>query len=295
MTELDDLALTFQQERARLRGVAFRVLGSAEEAEDAVQETWIRFSRADVQLIDNVPGWLTTVTSRICLDLLRVRRSRAEGPLSLDGTLGSLPVSGSLSPEDEALLSDAVSRALLVVMQVLTPTERLSFVLHDVFKVPFNEISAIIQCSSGAAKMMASRARRRVQGMDPYDPTGHGRKREIVAAFSAAARAGDLDLLIEVLAPDVRLRVEGVQVEDIVVEGVDAVSSRAVRFGSADTRSDVVDVDGTVGIVTWRGQVAVAVLWMDISDDRIRSVRLTTDAAAIARVLTDIGSGRDTE
>lgn len=291
MTDVEDLARAFELERPRLRNVAFRVLGSASEAEDAVQECWIRFSRTDIRLVDNVQGWLTTVTSRICLDLLRARRGRWEVP-RLDPTVGSDRESGALGPEDEALLSDAVGRALIVVMQILTPTERLAFVLHDVFKMPFDEIGAIIERSSGAAKMMASRARRRVQGADPDGQTSHARKREIVAAFSAAAREGDLNLLIDVLAPDVVLRVEGVQQKDIVVEGADRVSARAVLFGGADTRSDVVDIGGSAGLITWRGDVAVAAIRMDIRDDRIRLLRLTTDHAALARILTEIGHGR---
>ena len=276
------LATAFEHERARLRSVAYRVLGSIEEADDAVQEAWLRLARSDTAAIDNLPGWLTTVTSRICLDLLRNHRSRGEIATGLEPAPHANDT-GLLGPEEEALLADGVGRALLVVMHVLTPLERLAFVLHDMFKVPFEEISAIIGKSPGAAKMMASRARRRVQGAEPDGHPDPNRKRDIVAAFTAAARGGDIDLLIELLAPDVALHVESTEMAPVLVEGAAAVSSRAVLFGAADTRSEVVLVAGTPALLTWRGTVPVAAMQLTIDDDRITRLWLTTDPATAER------------
>lgn len=271
------LANLFDRDRPRLRGVAFRMLGSFAEADDAVQEAWIRLSRADSDEIKNLSGWLTTVVSRICLDQLRHQRSRGELPSGLEPAVSAQMAAEGLGPEDEALLSDAVGRALLTVLHVLTPPERLAFVLHDMFQVPFVEIGSLLDRSPGAVKMMASRARHRVRGGETSGETSEARRREIVAAFIAAARGGDLDALIQVLDPNVVLKAEVPDLGEVVVEGAAAVSARAVLFGAEDTRSVLAMVNGTTGLLTLRGDVVVAAMQVDIRHDRIVELRLTTN------------------
>ncbi|HEY2792865.1 MAG TPA: sigma-70 family RNA polymerase sigma factor, partial [Micromonosporaceae bacterium] len=207
MDTQDRLADEFEAHRAHLRAVAYRMLGSATEAEDAVQEAWLRLSRADADSVDNLGGWLTTVVARICLDMLRSRKSRREEPLE------SSPVRHSTAdPEQEAVLSDSVGLALLIVLDTLAPAERLAFVLHDMFDVPFDEIAPIVDRSEAAARQLASRARRRVQGADPDAPPDQERdaerRRAVVEAFLAAARGGDFEALLTVLDPDVVVRAD---------------------------------------------------------------------------------------
>ncbi len=199
----DNLAAQFEANRQRLQAVACRMLGSIAEAEDAVQETWLRLSRSDPDSIDNLGGWLTTVLSRVCLGLLRSRRAHPEEPLARE----ELPpdVGG---PEEEAVLADTLGPALLVVLDTLGPAERLAFVLHDLFAVPFDDIAPIIERSPAAARQLASRARRRVQGADPADPADRRRQQEIVEAFLAASRRGDLEALVSLLDPDAVLRAD---------------------------------------------------------------------------------------
>src|SRR6186997_571751 len=209
MNERNYLAEQFEENRAHLRSVAYRMLGSVSEVDDAVQEAWLRLSRADATSIDNLGGWLTTVVARVCLDMLRSRTSRREEPFTphapepvATGTRGS-------SPEQEALLADSVGLALLVVLDRLTPAERLAFVLHDLFAVPFEEIAGIVGRSPAAARQLASRARRRVQGAPASPDADLGRQREVVDAFIAAMRSGNFDALVAVLDPDVVIRSDG--------------------------------------------------------------------------------------
>ncbi|HSA52993.1 MAG TPA: sigma-70 family RNA polymerase sigma factor, partial [Yinghuangia sp.] len=204
----DRLAELFEAHRDGLRAVAYRMLGSREEAEDAVQEAWIRLGRSHADSVDNLPGWLRTVVTRICLDMLRSRRSRREDPADSD-EFDQVPDTGRTGgPEDQALLADAVSRALLVVLDTLTPAERVAFVLHDMFAVPFDQIAPLVERSPAAAKKLASRARHKVQGT-PVVPTAElARHRAVVEAFLAAARAGDLAAVLAVLAPDVVRRAD---------------------------------------------------------------------------------------
>jgi len=199
----------FEENRPRLRGVAYRLLGSLSEAEDAVQEAWLRLHRTDTATVDNLPGWLTTVVSRVCLDMLRSRQSRREEPIGaqVDGP-GALRSDGA-DPEGEAVLADSVGVALLVVLDTLTPAERLAFVLHDLFAVPFEEIGSILGRSPDAAKQLASRARRRVRGAPASSDADKARQREVVEAFLTAARTGDLEGLLAVLDPDAVLRIDG--------------------------------------------------------------------------------------
>src|SRR6266496_3269619 len=204
MDKHEGLAQRFEAERGRLRGVAYRMLGSLGEAEDAVQEAWLRLGRADSGSIDNLEGWLTTVVARVCLDMLRSRKSRGEQPLD-----GEAPVADrghAPDPEEELLLADSVGLALLVVLDTLEPAERLAFVLHDLFDLSFDEIAPIVGRSPTAARQLASRARRRVQGADAVRDADLTRQREVVDAFLAASRGGDFDALLAVLDPDVVLR-----------------------------------------------------------------------------------------
>lgn len=199
----------FEEHRPRLRGVAYRMLGSLSEAEDAVQEAWLRLTRSETATIENLAGWLTTVVSRVCLDMLRSRKSRREEPLGAAVTEPSAEPPTGGDPEGEAVLADSVGVALLVVLDTLTPAERLAFVLHDLFAVPFDEIGAIMRRSPAAAKQLASRARRRVRGSPAPSDTGQARQREVVEAFLRAARAGDIDGLLAVLDPDAVIRIDG--------------------------------------------------------------------------------------
>ena len=206
MSENDWLADRFEENRLRLRGVAFRMLGSGADADDAVQESWLRLARADTSEVENLPGWLTTVVARVCLDMLRSRRSRREEPTHDDISV-DIGDEGP-DPEHQAMLADSVGLALLVVLDTLTPAERLAFVLHDMFAVPFDEIAPIVDRSPDAAKMLASRARRRVQSASAPDPD-RVRHRQIVDAFLAASREGNFEALLAVLDPDAVMRSDG--------------------------------------------------------------------------------------
>src|SRR5262245_20180186 len=223
MSEDDWLAERFEENRSRLRAVAYRMLGSLSEADDAVQESWLRLSRSDPATIENLGGWLTTVVARVCLNLLRARRSRREEPVGIhvpDPIIGRMDGGDA---EHAVLLADSVGLALLVILDTLEPDERLAFVLHDVFAVPFGEIAPLVGRSSTAARQLASRARRRVQGSVPVPDTDLARQREVVDAFLGAARTGDFGALLAVLDPDVVLRAD---------RGADPAGGSAVRRGA---------------------------------------------------------------
>src|SRR5438067_4292585 len=204
----DFLDRRFEADRGHLRAVAYRMLGSLSEADDAVQEAWLRLARSDTSDVANLSGWLTTVVGRVCLDMLRARSSRREEPLEAHVPDPILSTADGISPEHEALLADSVGLALLVVLQTLTPAERLAFVLHDMFAMPFDEIAPIVDRSPAAARQLASRARRRVQGAKPVPDVELAEQKRVVEAFLAAAREGDFDALLEMLDPDVVLRVD---------------------------------------------------------------------------------------
>ncbi|MDQ2943200.1 MAG: sigma-70 family RNA polymerase sigma factor, partial [Candidatus Dormibacteraeota bacterium] len=206
MDEHDRLAMRFEANRTHLRAVAYRMLGSLSEADDAVQEAWLRLSRSGTTGVENLSGWLTTVVARVCLDMLRSRKSRREEPLGAPGPDPILSHGDGTDPEHEALLADSVGLALLVVLETLAPAERLAFVLHDMFAVPFDEIAPIVGRSPAAARQLASRARRRVQGAATVSKTDRTRQREIVDAFLAASREGNFAALLALLDPDVVLR-----------------------------------------------------------------------------------------
>src|SRR5437588_2727088 len=228
MSEHDWLAERFEENRSHLRAVAYRMLGSPSEAEDAVQEAWLRLSRSDTSGVENLRGWLTTVVARVSLDMLRSRRSRREELLNVH--VPEPTVHDTIDPEDEALLGDSVGLAMLVVLQTLAPAERVAFVLHDMFAVPFDEIAPIVRRSPAAARQLASRARRRVQGAATVPDTDLTRQRAVVDAFLAAARAGDFDALLALLDPDAVLRADGAAVPSGAsreVRGAAAVAKRA--------------------------------------------------------------------
>jgi RNA polymerase sigma-70 factor (ECF subfamily) len=257
MDEHDDwLAQRFEENRTRLRAVAYRMLGSISEADDAVQEVWLRLSRSDTSGIENLGGWLTTVVGRVCLNMLRSRRSRREEPLGEPpGTRVPDPIvsrADGLDPEHEALLADSVGLALLVVLETLAPAERLAFVLHDMFAVPFEEIAPIVGRSPTAARQLASRARRRVRGAATSADAGLACQREAVDAFLAASREGDFEALLAVLDPDVVLRIDGGAVRAGLsreVRGVRAVAEQTLTFSRLSPFVRPALVNGAAGVV----------------------------------------------
>jgi RNA polymerase sigma-70 factor (ECF subfamily) len=249
VTEDDWLVERFEARRAHLSAVAYRMLGSRGEADDAVQEAWLRLSRSDTSAVENLGGWLTTVVARVSLDMLRSRASRREEP-----TGAHLPdhiestVAGS-DPEHEALLADTVGSALLVVLDMLSPAERLAFVLHDMFAVPFDEIGAIVGRSSNAAKQLASRARQKVQGSGPVSDADPTRQREIVDAFLAASRTGDFEALVALLDPDVVLEADTAAVRMGSPEQVRGATAVAGTFSGRALAAQPALIDGAVGVV----------------------------------------------
>jgi RNA polymerase sigma factor (sigma-70 family) len=255
MDENEWLAQRFEEQRPRLRAVAYRMLGSLAEADDAVQDAWLRLSQSDADEIDNLGGWLTTVVARACLNVLRSRRIRREDSFGVHLPDPVVTPDGNLEPEQEALLADSVGLALLVVLDSLTPAERLAFVLHDMFELPFDEIAGLLGRSPTAARQLASRARRRVKGADiPVRDPDLVRQREVVDAFFAAARAGDFDALVQVLDPDVVLRGDfGPGRRLAVVRGVAAVAKLARAPHGAQLYPAL--VNGTAGaVITLNGQ-----------------------------------------
>ena len=269
MSRTDFLAERFEARRPQLRAVAYRMLGSFAEADDAVQEAWLRLSRAEVRGIGNLGGWLTTVVGRVCLDMLRSRASRREDPLEPDRQ--SVPVAG---PEQDALLADSVGVALLVVLQTLSPAERLTFVLHDLFAVPFEEVATVLDRTPAAARQLASRARRRVRGAEVPD-VDLRRQRAVVDAFLAAARDGDFEGLLKVLDPDVVARAE-----NWVNEGAEAVARGAASFAHAARRARTALVGGLPGVV---------VLDVEGRPERALAFTVVRDRIAVIEFFTEPG------
>ncbi|MFZ0188697.1 MAG: sigma-70 family RNA polymerase sigma factor [Streptosporangiaceae bacterium] len=286
MADQQLLAQRFEEQRTRLRAVAYRMLGSLTETDDAVQEAWLRLSRADTDDVTNLAAWLTTVTGRICLDMLRSRTARREEPL--DVRLPDPVISYDGDPEHEALTADAVGLALLVVLETLTPAERLAFVLHDLFGVPFTEIGPIVGRTPDAAKMLASRARRRVRSGAVEPDADPRRQREIVEAFLGAARAGDFGALVELLDPDVVLRADmgAAAPADLtmLVRGATAVAGRALLFAQPGGSSEHALVNGAAGVVTRRDGRMVAVLGFTITHDKIVAIDVLADPERLSRL-----------
>ena len=248
MGEREWLAERFEEHRTHLRGVAYRMLGSSSEADDAVQEAWLRLSRSDTSAVENLGGWLTTVVARVCLDMLRSRQSRREEPLDAQAPESIVERRVQIDPEHEAILADSVGPALLVVLETLAPAERISFVLHDMFAVPFDEIASIVGRSPAAARQLASRARRRVQGASVSDAE-HSRQREIVEAFLAASRGGDFAALLAVLDPDVVLRADRAAVEMGASREVRGAAEVAETFSGRARAAQPALVNGAMGLV----------------------------------------------
>jgi RNA polymerase sigma-70 factor (ECF subfamily) len=266
------LADEFEAERPRLRAVAYRMLGSLAEADDAVQEAWLRADRAGTGGVRNVPGWLTTIVGRVCLNVLRARRAWPELRLP-DPVVG--PADGP-DPEQQALLADAVGLALLVVLESLTPDERLAFVLHDMFAVPFDEIAVLLDRTPAAARQLASRARRQVRDDAPAPMPDIARQRVAVDAFFAAARDGDFDALLHVLHPDVVLRADGGPVT-VLLRGARDVAGQATGYRRLADLVVPASINGAAGIVVRSGEHVLAVMAFTVRDDRIVAVHVLND------------------
>ena len=285
----NDLARQFEEHRGHLRAVAYRMLGSLSEADDAVQETWLKLSRSETEDIRNLGGWLTTVVGRVCLNMLRSRTARREEPMD---TYVPDPVVSPLEridPEQEVLQADSVGLALLVILETLEPAERLAFVLHDMFAVPFDDIAPIVGRSSAATRQLASRARRRVQGSAPTPDPDIGRQKKVLDAFLAAARGGDFDALVAVLDPDVVLRADagalvGGAAVSKLVRGAEAVAGQAVMFRSVAVSSRLVLVNGAVGVVTLLDGKPMGVMGVTVADGRIVAVDILADPERLARL-----------
>ncbi|MET9553509.1 sigma-70 family RNA polymerase sigma factor [Streptomyces sp. NPDC006645] len=284
MDETSWLLERFEEDRPRLRAVAYRMLGSASEADDAVQETWLRLDRADTGGVENLRGWLTTVVARVCLNMLRTRASRREDPLDT-GAHGE--AGARVDPEEEAVLADSVGLALLVVLDTLAPAERLAFVLHDMFAVPFDEIAPMLERSPAAARQLASRARRRVKGASPVPEADLTRRRQVVEAFLAASRGGDFEALVALLDSDVILRADraaGPTREPITLRGARNVAKGAsmaaerVRF----TRSAL--LNGSPGLVMAPGGRLFLVLAFTIVDGKVTEIDIIAEPERLDRV-----------
>jgi RNA polymerase sigma-70 factor (ECF subfamily) len=291
MDERDWLAQRFEEHRPRLRAVAYRMLGSTGEADDAVQEAWIRLSRSGSDDIDNLEAWLVTVVGRVALNMLRSRRTRREEPLDvhvpdmiIDSTDGS-------NPEHEALLADSVGLALLVVLETLTPAERLAFVLHDMFSVPFETIAPIVDRSPEATRQLASRARRRVRGSAPVPDADLSAQWQVVEAFLAASRSGDFDALVAVLDPDVVLRADGgLTGLSQHIRGAETVASQAMVWARVDLTARRALVNGAAGMVVFRQGRPFSVAAVTVRDGRIAEIDFLTDPERLAQLdLTVLG------
>jgi RNA polymerase sigma factor (sigma-70 family) len=297
MAQHSRLTERFEENRPRLRGVAYRMLGSLSEAEDAVQEAWLRLNRIDTATVDNLGSWLTTVVSRVCLDMLRSRRSRREEPIGEQVAEPRMAHGEGADPEGEALLADSVGVALLVVLDTLTPAERLVFVLHDLFGMPFDEIGTIVGRSPAAAKQLASRARRRVRGSTAPSDAGKARQREVVEAFLKAARTGDLEGLLAVLDPDAVIRIDGAA--RIAGGTADAADTpRELRGASTWARQLIAMsrglrfvqpalIDGSVGLILAPGGKLSRVLTFTVTNAKIARLEVIGDPARLREL--DIG------
>ncbi|GGS45207.1 MULTISPECIES: RNA polymerase sigma factor SigJ [Actinokineospora] len=291
MNEHDFLAQRFEEHRAHLRAVAYRMLGSLAEADDAVQDAWLRLARSEAEDIDNLGGWLTTVVGRVCLDMLRSRRLRREDPL--EARLPD-PVVTDDDPEQQALIADSVGLALLVVLESLNPAERLAFVLHDLFGMPFEQIAPIMNRTPVAARKLASRARQRVQGATPTPDPDPATQRRVVDAFLTAARGGDLTALMAVLDPDVTLRADGGKALPggmRVLHGAEAVAGQLATFQRMATISTVRPalVNGAAGLVNTIDGDLISIMSFTVADGRIAAIDILSDPDRLAQLdLSDL-------
>jgi RNA polymerase sigma factor (sigma-70 family) len=284
------LADPFEEHRPHLRGVAYRMLGSVSEAEDAVQEAWIRLHRTDVGGVDNLRAWLTTVVARVCLDMLRSRASRREDSLDMrvpDPVIARAIAGEDEGPEADAMLADSLGLALLVVLEKLEPAERLAFVLHDVFAMTFEEIAPIVERSVVATRQLASRARRRVQGQAPASDGDRREQRRVVDAFLAAAQDGDFEALVAVLDPAIVLRADGGAAKGMsrLVRGAQAVAAQAATFSKLGLSNQVVLVNGNVGIVSrFPDGRLLSVLAFTIAGGKVVEIDILADPDRLGRL-----------
>ncbi|GLI03444.1 RNA polymerase sigma factor SigJ [Phytohabitans aurantiacus] len=285
--------MDFERHRSHLRAVAYRMLGSLAEADDAVQESWLRASRADTSDVEDLRAWLTTVVSRICLNMLRSRRSRLEEPLDVRVPDPIVSPESGVDPEHEAVLSDAVGLALLVVLGTLNPAERVAFVLHDMFALPFEEIAPVVDRSAAATRQLASRARRRVQGQAPAPDPDVRRQRAVVDAFFAASRDGDLDALVAVLDPDVVLRSDGGAGRprlNLVLRGAQAVSRQAFTSRALSPFVHRALINGVAGVVVAPQGRPQFVMAFTVVDDRIVAIDVLADPDRLDRLAIPLDS-----
>jgi RNA polymerase sigma-70 factor, ECF subfamily len=284
MNEENSLAQKFEADRSRLGAVAYRMLGSRSEADDAVQEAWLRLARTDASSLDNLQAWLTTVVARVCLDMLRSRKSRREDPFDL-GAAGEIASDAQGdNPEHEIALADSVGLALLVVLETLAPAERVAFVLHDMFDLPFDEIAPIVGRSPTAARQLASRARRRVQGTPTPPDASRTRQREIVEAFLAASRGGDFAALLDVLDPDVMFRADAAAVQIRGPAEMRGASAVATAFlGRAQTAKAAL-IDGAVGAIVAPDGKLLLVLNVTVAGGKIVAIDAVADPEHLARL-----------
>jgi len=286
MTGQEWLAQEFEGHRPRLRAVAYRMLGSMSEAEDAVQDAWIRVSRADTSEVENLGAWLTTIVARVSLNMLRSRKTRREAPLDVHVPDPIIDPADGTDPEHEALLADSVGLALLVVLETLSPPERLAFVLHDMFGVPFEQIAPIVERSSDAARQLASRARRRVRGAAPVPDGDLSAQWEVVEAFLAAARRGDFEGLVAVLDPDVVLRADGGDLAGLTryIRGAETVATQASMWSRVALDMRRALVNGTPGFVSTRDGQPFSVAAVTISGGRIVEIDILADPERLAKL-----------
>jgi len=287
MNEQDWLAQRFEQDRRRLRAVAYRMLGSVSEAEDAVQEAWLRLSGSEPGKIENLSAWLTTVVARVSLNMLRSRAIRREEPLSPHLPDPIVDPADGVDPEHEAMLADSVGLAMLVVLETLTPPERLAFVLHDMFGVPFEEIAILLERSPQAARQLASRARRRVRAQPTTPDVDVSGQREVVNAFLAAAREGDFDALVATLDPDVVLRADGgaaLAAVSAEVHGALNVARRAIMLSRVDLTMHPALVNGAAGMVATRNGVVFSIASVIVRNGKIAEMDFLADPERLARL-----------
>ena len=288
MNDSDWLAERFEAERPHLRRLAYRMLGTVDETDDAVQEAWLRLSRTDATALENVAAWLTTVVSRVCLDMLRARRARREDFVGSWLPEPIVTVDAGPTPEEEALIADGVGLALLAVLETLSPPERLAFVLHDMFAVPFDEIATIVGRSPAATRQLASRARRHVHAAKPTSDVGVDEQRRVVDAFIAAAREGDFDALLAVLDPDVVLRVDagpGSPLAQEPVVGAAAVAQEAERWSRMAPLARPAIVNGLAGAVVGQPGRPFAVVGVTVVRGRITKLDFVLDRVKLARLM----------
>ena len=287
MDEQAVLAEQFEAHRARLRAVAYRMLGSLSEADDAVQEAWLRLSRSDMSAIENLSGWLTVVVARVCLDMLRSRKARREESLDTQVPHRVVNQQDKINPEQELLLADSVGIALLVVLNTLTPPERLAFVLHDLFAIPFEEIASILGRSTIATRQLASRARRRVRGVPTVPHRELARQHDVVGAFLAASRSGDFEALLTVLDSEVVVRVDrtaALQDTPREVRGPRAVAEQALIFSRRARFAQLALVNGTVGIVVAPRGHLFAIMIFAVSGNKIFEIDILSDPQYLGQV-----------